>query len=199
MKRFIQHEELARDSRFVRQDNAQATVLSTLPDDVEAVVNVFEQFSPMIEASVRGTAAQPLFDEYGPGFALTVLNEPLDPTAGASVTRLLLRMHGIFVGELQALEGAAARHIQIFEKLLLHLGGEIGMFPESTFLFECACSEDPAMRVARVNRGLEGLACDVFRDMIRYAEKTGDEKMKQAIDYVLADELTHVRFGSEWV
>ena len=55
------------------------------------------------------------------------------------------------------------------------------------------------MRVAGVNRGLEGLACDVFRDMIRYAEKTGDEKMCQAVDYVLADELTHVRFGSEWV
>ena len=58
---------------------------------------------------------------------------------------------------------------------------------------------DPAMRVAGVNRGLEGLACDVFRDMIRYAEKTGDEVMRQAIDYVLADELTHVRFGSDWV
>jgi uncharacterized ferritin-like protein (DUF455 family) len=55
------------------------------------------------------------------------------------------------------------------------------------------------MRVAGVNRGLEGLACDVFRDMIRYAEQIGDEKMRQAIDYVLADELTHVRFGSEWV
>jgi uncharacterized ferritin-like protein (DUF455 family) len=55
------------------------------------------------------------------------------------------------------------------------------------------------MRVAGVNRGLEGLACDVFRDMIRYADKIGDEKMKQAIDYVLADEITHVRFGSEWV
>jgi uncharacterized ferritin-like protein (DUF455 family) len=50
-----------------------------------------------------------------------------------------------------------------------------------------------------VNRGLEGLACDVFRDMIRYAEKTGDETMKQAVDFVLADELTHVRFGSDWV
>ena len=223
MKRFIQHEELARDSRFVRQDNAQATVLSTLPDDVDTVVEVFDQFTPMIEASVRGTAAEPLFEEYGPGFALTILNEPLDPTAGAALTRLLLRMHGIFTGELQALEGAArslwdfpdapwgfkmnmarqcwdeARHVQIFEKLLIHLGGEVGMFPESTFLFECACSEDPAMRVAGVNRGLEGLACDVFRDMIRYAEKTGDETMKQAVDYVLADELTHVRFGSEWV
>ncbi|MFP8873961.1 MAG: DUF455 family protein, partial [Myxococcota bacterium] len=91
------------------------------------------------------------------------------------------------------------RHVQIFEKLLTHLGGEVGMFPENTFLFECACSDDPAMRVAGVNRGLEGLACDVFRDMIRYAQKTGDEVMEQAIDYVLADEITHVRFGSEWV
>jgi uncharacterized ferritin-like protein (DUF455 family) len=223
MRRFIEHHELARDSRFVRQDNAQATVLSSLPDDVDTVVNVFDQFTPMIEASVRGTAAQPLFDEYGPGFALTVLNEPLDPASPASLTRLLLRMHGIFVGELQALEGAArslwdfpdspwefkmnmarqcwdeARHVQIFEKLLTHLGGKAGMFPESTFLFECACSDDPAMRVAGVNRGLEGLACDVFRDMIRYAEKTDDETMRQAVDFVLADELTHVRFGSEWV
>lgn len=223
MKRFIQHEELARDSRFVRQDNAQSTVLATLPDDVDAIVNAFEQFSPMIEESVKGTAAEPLFESYGPGFALTILNEPIDPDVPASLTRLLLRMHGIFVGEVQALEGSArslwdfpdapwefkmnmarqawdeGRHVQIFEKLLTHLGGEVGMFPESTFLFECACSEDPAMRVAGVNRGLEGLACDVFRDMIKYAEKTGDDKMRQAVDYVLADELTHVRFGSEWV
>jgi uncharacterized ferritin-like protein (DUF455 family) len=92
-----------------------------------------------------------------------------------------------------------ARHVQIFEKLLDHSGGRVGMFPEATFLFECACADDPALRVAGVNRGLEGLACDVFRDMIRYAEKSGDEVMRQAVDYVLADELTHVRFGSEWV
>jgi len=32
MRRFIDHDELARDSRFVRQDNAQANVLSTLPE-----------------------------------------------------------------------------------------------------------------------------------------------------------------------
>jgi uncharacterized ferritin-like protein (DUF455 family) len=223
MRRFIHHSELARDSRFVRQDNAQATVLSSLPDDVDAVVKVFEQFAPMIEASVKGTAAEPLFEAYGPGFGLTVLNEPLRPGEAAGKTRLLMRMHGIFVGELQALEGAGrslwdfpdapwefkmnmarqcwdeARHVQIYEKLLTHVGGRVGMFPESTFLFECACSDDPALRVAGVNRGLEGLACDVFRDMIRYAEATGDETMRQAVDYVLADELTHVRFGSEWV
>jgi len=223
MRRFIDPNELARDSRFVRQDNAQSTVLATMPDDVDTVVNIFEQFTPMIEASVRGTAAEPLFEEYGPAYALIIINEPLDPDSPVGVVRLLLRMHGIFTGEMQALEGAArslwdfpdapwefkmnmarqcwdeARHVQIFEKLLVHLGGSIGMFPESTFLFEAACSEDPAMRVAGVNRGLEGLACDVFRDMIRYAEKTNDDKMHQAVDYVLADELTHVRFGSEWV
>jgi len=219
MKRFIAHHELARDSRFVRQDNIAATVLSTLPDDVDKVVEMFDRLTPIIEVSVRGTAAEPLYEEYG----LVTLNEPLQPDDPAVTTRLLLRMHGIFVGELQALEGAGrslwdfpeapwefkmnmarqcwdeARHVQIYEKLLVHCGGTVGMFPESSFLFECACSDDPALRVAGVNRGLEGLACDVFRDMIRYAAKSGDEKMQQAVDYVLADELTHVRFGSEWV
>ncbi len=223
MKRFIHHSELARDSRFVRQDNVASTVLSTLPDDVDAVVEVFDKLAPMIESSVRGTAAEELFEQYGPAFGLVTLNEPLRPEDPASVTRLKLRMHGIFVGELQALEGAGrslwdfpdapwefkmnmarqcwdeARHVQIYEKLLTHVGAEPGMFPESTFLFECACSDDPAQRVAGVNRGLEGLACDVFRDMIKYAEKTGDDTMQQAVDYVLADELTHVRFGSDWV
>jgi uncharacterized ferritin-like protein (DUF455 family) len=223
VKRFIHHSELARDSRFVRQDNITATVLSTLPDEVDAVVEVFDKLAPMIESSVRGTAAEPLFEEYGPAFALVTLNEPLSPDDPARDSRLQLRMHGIFVGELQALEGAGrslwdfpdapwdfkmnmarqcwdeARHVQIYEKLLDHVGGEPGMFPESTFLFECACSDDPAQRVAGVNRGLEGLACDVFRDMIKYAEKAGDATMHQAVDYVLADELTHVRFGSDWV
>ena len=223
MKRFIEPDELARDSRFVRQDNALSSVLSELPDDVDVVVKVFEQFTPMIEKSVQGTAAQPLFEAHGPAFMLVALNERLEPDDPAVETRLKLRMHGIFAGELQALEGAArslwdfpdapwefkmnmarqcwdeARHVQIYEKLLHRAGGEPGMFPESTFLFDCACSEDPAMRVAGVNRGLEGLACDVFRDMIRFAKETDDEVMGQAVDYVLADEITHVRFGSEWV
>ncbi len=223
MKRFIQHEELARDSRFTRQTTALSTVLAQLPDDVDAVVAVFEKFAPLIEQSTRGTAAEPLYDAYGPGFGLLTNTYPLRPGDAATATRLKLRMHGIYVGELQALEGAGrslwdfpdapwefkmnmarqcwdeTRHVQIYEKLLEHVGGTPGMFPESTFLFECACADDPALRVAGVNRGLEGLACDVFRDLIRFAEEVGDATMRQAVDYVLADELTHVRFGSEWV
>jgi uncharacterized ferritin-like protein (DUF455 family) len=223
VKRFIHYDELARDSRFIRQENVAGRVLASLPDDVGTIVETFEKLAPVIERGTRGTAAEPLFDEYGPAFTLISLNEPLDPSHPGAETRLRMRMHGIFVGELQALEGAGrslwdfpeapwefklnmarqcwdeARHVQIYEKLLEHVGGRVGMFGESTFLFECACADDPALRVAGVNRGLEGLACDVFRDMIAYAEKSGDELMRQAIDYVLADELTHVRFGSEWV
>ena len=225
MRRFITHDELARDRRFSRQDNATATVLSTLPDDVDTVVEVFEKFDAMISQAVKGTAAQELYDEYGAAFGLVTLNERLDPNdeSPAHLTRLRMRFHAIFAGELQALEGAGrslfdfpdapwefklnmarqswdeARHVQIYEKLLEYVGGEIGMFPEATFLFECACADDPALRVAGVNRGLEGLACDVFRDMIKYAEGRADPLMHQAIDFVLADELTHVRFGSEWV
>jgi uncharacterized ferritin-like protein (DUF455 family) len=223
MKKFIQHHELARDRRFIRQENIAADLLAKLPDDVDAVVDLFEKISPVIEMGVRGTAAEPLFDQFGPAFMLMTLNEPIRPGQPGTEERLKMRMHGIFVGELQALEGAGrslwdfpdspwefkmnmarqcwdeARHVQIFEKLLDHVGGEVGMYAESTFLFEAACADDPALRVAGVNRALEGLACDVFRDSIEFAKQSGDEVMEQSMDYVLADELTHVRFGSEWV
>jgi uncharacterized ferritin-like protein (DUF455 family) len=223
VKRFIAHEELARDSRFIRQQNIAAELLAKVPDDVDAVVDLFEKIAPVIEVGVRGTAAEPLFDRFGPAFTLMTLNEPIRPGEPETEDRLKMRMHGIFVGELQALEGAGrslwdfpdapwefkmnmarqcwdeARHVQIFEKLLGHVGGEVGMYAESTFLFEAACADDPALRVAGVNRALEGLACDVFRDSIEFAKQAHDEVMEQSMDYVLADELTHVRFGSEWV
>ena len=92
-----------------------------------------------------------------------------------------------------------ARHVQIYEKLIDHAGGEVGQYPETTFLFETGCADDPAMRVTGVNRCIEGLACDVFRSLINDAKERGDDVIAQAVDYVLADELTHVRFGSNWV
>jgi uncharacterized ferritin-like protein (DUF455 family) len=53
--------------------------------------------------------------------------------------------------------------------------------------------------VAGVNRCLEGLACDAFRSLIDYGRENDDDVIAQAVDFVLADELTHVRFGSDWV
>jgi uncharacterized ferritin-like protein (DUF455 family) len=138
-------------------------------------------------------------------------------------TAILERVHGIAVGELQAMEGAGrsvydfpdapweftmdmarqvwdeSRHVEIYLALLDHLGGYIGEFPETTILWRCACAEDAAARVAGVNRGLEGLACDVFAQLIHVARKLDDPVIERAVDFVLADEITHVRMGSRWL
>jgi uncharacterized ferritin-like protein (DUF455 family) len=136
---------------------------------------------------------------------------------------LKARLHGIAVGELQAMEAAGrtlfdfpdapwefqldmarqvwdeSRHAEIFMKLLDYVGSYLGEFPESEILWSCTQVDDPACRVAGINRGLEGLACDVFDQMIRLAQRAGDPVLERAIDYVLADEITHVRMGSKWM
>ncbi len=221
MRRFISHDELARDRRFKRA-RSRNELFRSLPDDVDEIVRVLEIVAPKIRERVAGTALEPVFDELGPGF--TFLTGPASAqSTERSPLQLRAQLHGIFVGELQALEAAGrtiwdfpdapwefkmnmarqcwdeARHVQIYEKLIDHVGGEVGEFPENTFLFEVSCADDPVLRVAGVNRCLEGLACDAFRGLIDYGKECGDDVIAQAVDFVLADELTHVRFGSEWV
>ncbi len=221
MRRFISPEELARDQRFVRA-RSRNELLRSLPDDVDSVVRVLEKVAPKLRQRVVGTALEPVYDELGPGFAF-LSTADRSGRRERSPLQLRVQLHGIFVGELQALEAAGrtlwdypdgpwdfkmnmarqcwdeSRHVQIYEKLIQHVGGAVGEFPENTFLFEASCADDPALRVTGVNRCLEGLACDAFRSLIDFARAEGDALMEQAIDFVLADELTHVRFGSEWV
>jgi uncharacterized ferritin-like protein (DUF455 family) len=134
-------------------------------------------------------------------------------------------MHGIFVGEIQALEGAGrtcwdfddheapfqlkldmarqcwdeARHCEISVKLSEWMGTDIGEFGESTFLFEAACNPDAVLRLTGVNRALEGLAIDVFTTMKEFGEKSGDPVLTFCEDWMLADEVTHVKMGSDWL
>jgi uncharacterized ferritin-like protein (DUF455 family) len=134
-------------------------------------------------------------------------------------------MHGIVVGEIQALEGAGrtcwdfddeeapfalkldmarqcwdeARHVEISVRLSEWMGTEIGEFAENTVLFEAACSHDPVLRLAGVNRALEGLAIDVFTTMKEFAELAGDPVLRFSEDWMLADEVTHVKMGSDWL
>src|SRR3989442_15364226 len=114
----------------------------------------------------------------------------LSPMADlASRESIRERVHGILVGELQAREGAGrtvcdfpeapweftmdmarqvwdeSRHVETYLGLLDHLGGRLGEFPETTILWRCAWAEDAAARVAGANRGLEGVACDVFNQL----------------------------------
>ena len=86
-----------------------------------------------------------------------------------------------------------ARHVEIFIKLLEHVEGSMGAYPETTRLWGCACAESPEERVASVNSGLEGLACEVVAQLIELAKKIGDPVIERALDFVLADEITHVR------
>ena len=221
MERFMSHEHLARDRRFKRT-NSRNQLMQSLPDDVGEIVRIFEKVAPKLRERIADTPLEEVYDELGPGFQFLVASGGRQAKGGRTNLQLKTQLHGIFVGEMQALEAAGrtvwdfpetpwefkmnmarqcwdeARHVQTFEKLLEHTGGAIGDFPESTFLFETSCHDDPVLRVTGVNRCLEGLACDAFRSLIEYGKEVGDMKIAQAIDFVLADELTHVRFGSDW-
>jgi uncharacterized ferritin-like protein (DUF455 family) len=194
VKRILPVEELARDERFVRRN---------------------------IEEAIFDPRNLTLADEKRPnGFSPAHMDAPDNARA---------LMHGIFVGEIQALEGAGrtcwdfdtgtgreeapfelkldmarqcwdeARHVEISCKLSDHMGSEIGEFSEQTMLYEAACNADPVLRLTGVNRALEGLAIDVFNTMRSFGDATGDPILFFCEDWMLADEVTHVKMGSDWL
>jgi len=195
MKRHMPVSELARDERFERMR-------------IEDVV-----LDPR-------NAVQMSDDKRGGGFRAENYEAP-------DAARAL--MHGIFVGEIQALEGAGrtcwdfpvgsegdavpfelkldmarqcwdeARHVEISVKLTEHMGSEIGEFAEQTLLFEAACNSDAILRLAGVNRALEGLAIDVFNTMRDFGGAVADPILYFCEDWMLADEVTHVKMGSDWL
>jgi uncharacterized ferritin-like protein (DUF455 family) len=203
LKKHLHPGELARDSRFVRT----------------AIEDRFNDPRPGLRAAGAYGADG---DERKPraGF---------DPARTGAPDQARSLMHGIFVGEIQALEGAGrtcwdfevgkgpddvpyelkldmarqcwdeARHCEISAKLGDWMGTEIGEFAEGTFLFEAACNADPILRLAGVNRALEGLAIDVFNTMRQFGDTTGDPILFFCEDWMLADEVTHVKMGSDWL
>jgi uncharacterized ferritin-like protein (DUF455 family) len=195
MRRFFPVQDLARDERFTRASMAE------LQNDPRSTRR-------------RSADAAP---------ARSNRLNPARPDATDAARRL---MHGIFVGEVQALEGAGrtcwdfttgddaplalkldmarqawdeARHVEISCKLGEWMGTEIGEYIENTVLFEAACSSDPVLRLAGVNRALEGLAIDVFTTMKEFGELAGDPYLAFCEDWMLADEVTHVKMGSDWL
>ena len=203
MRKFFPVEELARDSRFT-------------------------------QINMRQSEADPRTVFVGPNAAKRAKINRLTPSRPDASEAARNLMHGIFVGEIQALEGAGrtchdfelpdadestatdtvpfalkldmarqawdeSRHVEISVKLGDWMGAEIGQFAENTVLFEAACSADPVMRLAGVNRALEGLAIDVFTTMKEFGEVAGDPYLEFCEDWMLADEVTHVKMGSDWL
>src|SRR5881296_656262 len=194
MKRMLSVKDLARDERFQR----------IVIEDV-----VFDPRNATMRRDKKRNGFNP--------------HEPEMPDAARQL------MHGIFVGEIQALEGAGrtcfdydtgsgreeipfqlkldmarqcwdeARHCEISVKLGDWMGTRIGEFAEGTILFQAACNADPVLRLAGVNRALEGLAIDVFTTMRDYGTVTDDPVLFFCEDWMLADEVTHVKMGSDWL
>ncbi len=192
MKRMLPVEELARDSRFNRV-RIEETVFDARNASPKSRVNGLLQTAPNLSDNARGL------------------------------------MHAIFVGEIQALEGAGrtcwdfetgdgrdeapfalkldmarqawdeSRHVEISCKLGSHMGSDVGEFAEQTMLYEAACNPDPVLRLTGVNRALEGLAIDVFTTMRNLGEANSDPILYFAEDWMLADEVTHVKMGSDWL
>ena len=194
MKKMLPPEELARDERFVRVQ------LTDRMADGRSMVKARE-------ATGRKAKLTP------------------DREDAPDAARAL--MHGIFMGEIQALEGAGrtcwdfevgdgpdqapfelkldmarqcwdeTRHCEISVKLGDWMGTEIGEFSEATFLYEAACNPDPVLRLTGVNRALEGLAIDVFNTMREFGAVSQDPMLEFCEDWMLADEVTHVKMGSD--
>jgi uncharacterized ferritin-like protein (DUF455 family) len=195
MKQILPVEELARDDRFVK-----IRIEDLVFDPRNAVYREQGQMRNAFKPEVEGV-----------------------PDAARSL------MHGIFVGEIQALEGAGrtcwdfptgdgrdeapfalkldmarqcwdeARHVEISCKLSEHMGSELGEFGEQTMLYEAACNTDPVLRLTGVNRALEGLAIDVFNTMKEFGNASEDPVLDFCEDWMLADEVTHVKMGSDWL
>jgi len=194
MRQFFPVDELARDDRFNK-----TTMRDRMADPRSAMIDKPGRPRPASNRLV-----------------------PSRPDASDAARAL---MHGIFVGEIQALEGAGrtcwdftldeapfalkldmarqcwdeARHVEISVKLADWMGSEIGQYAENTVLFEAACSHDPVLRLAGVNRALEGLAIDVFTTMKEFGDAAGDPFLEFCEDWMLADEVTHVKMGSDWL
>jgi uncharacterized ferritin-like protein (DUF455 family) len=205
MRKIFPAEALARDDRFVRVDQMDRV------NDPRAA----RSRDAGADNPARGTTKRRAFE-----FSPTM---PDAPDAARSL------MHGIFMGEVQALEGAGrtcwdfetgtgpdqapfqlkldmarqcwdeTRHCEISVKLADWMGTGIGEFSESTFLYEAACNPDPVMRLTGVNRALEGLAIDVFHTMKEFGNAVGDPVLEFCEDWMLADEVTHVKMGSDWL
>ena len=202
MRKFFPVDELARDERFHQINMRQAQL---------------DPRSEIVSQAQRGDSSKQ---------SRRSRTNRLTPQRAEASEAARALMHGIFVGEIQALEGAGrtchdfetnveapfalkldmarqawdeARHVEISVKLSEWMGSEIGEFAENTVLFEAACSNDPVLRLAGVNRALEGLAIDVFTTMRDFGDAAGDPFLEFCEDWMLADEVTHVKMGSDWL
>ena len=92
-----------------------------------------------------------------------------------------------------------ARQVDIFTHLLAHVEGSLRESPETVMAWRSASAQAPEERVAGIDRGLEGLAGDALAQLMVLARQVGDPVMEHALNFMLADELTHACMRRKWL
>jgi uncharacterized ferritin-like protein (DUF455 family) len=93
-----------------------------------------------------------------------------------------------------------ARHGEVVQQLLEELGGAVGMYPINFWGWAMDVNHpDPLGRLALSNATFESESCKHVKTWIERAKATGDWRSVQVLEYILADEVTHVQFGNKWI
>jgi uncharacterized ferritin-like protein (DUF455 family) len=93
-----------------------------------------------------------------------------------------------------------ARHIEIVAKAVEEeLGGDLGYGPWTLSWWWMQNEEDPLRRIAVTNCWAERNLMATLRQWRTQAEKRGYSRIAELSDYLQADELTHVRAGTNWI
>lgn len=92
------------------------------------------------------------------------------------------------------------RHAECQWRLLEARGGHLGEYPMLLYFYEWVRREsDPLKRLIVLQRVVEGVATDMHRQRaLMYQQWEGYEDILAMLDYIVADEETHIGF-SEWV
>ena len=201
MRQFFPVEDLARDERFVQTNMAERMA------DTRTARPERSPKSKSRAASAKLTPDRREASDAARGLMHGIMTGEIQALEGAGRTA-----HDFAVGDgtndtipfalkLDMARQAwdEARHVESSAKLSDWMGTELGEFVENTVLFAAACSDDPILRLAGVNRALEGLAIDVFTQMKEFGDLAGDPFLEFCEDWMLADEVTHVKMGSDWL
>jgi len=93
-----------------------------------------------------------------------------------------------------------SRHVAILFRRLKELGGVKGEFPVSNFEWSVTGMIDNLPgRLAIENRTFEAGLIDILGHLKTTWRAAGDDRTADAIEAILADEITHVRFANRWI
>jgi len=93
-----------------------------------------------------------------------------------------------------------SRHVAILLRRYRQLGGVKGDFPVSNYEWNlCGMIDNLPGRLAIENRTFEAGLIDILGQLRTTWRNAGDHETADALEAILADEITHVRFANRWI